>query len=68
MPEMLELTTNEGEKFQVFYDPNYNRKCCVCGAAPCVRIRFEGGKVFYDGDMCGVCTWGDAAAIDPSNW
>jgi len=66
--ELLDLKTADGKEFKVYYDPDYKRKCCSCSATPCVRICHEDGKVFYDGDMCGACTWGEAAAIDPANW
>ena len=67
MPNLIEIDAGD-EKFSGYYDPNYKRKCCVCGSKPCVRIRRENGKVFYDGDMCGPCTWGEAETADPNNW
>lgn len=47
--------------------PNYGRQCEVCGETPCVT-GVRGGTVVYDGSMCGVCTWGEAACLDPANW
>jgi hypothetical protein len=47
--------------------PNYERECEVCGQVPCVTGIYH-GKVVYEGTMCGVCTWGEAACIDPANW
>ena len=49
------------------WEPNYARACENCGQRPCVS-GVTGGKVVYDGTMCGVCTWGEAACLDPANW
>lgn len=68
MPELMDIDEGGGKNFKAYYDPNYKCKCCVCGQKPCVRIRYENGKVYYDNDMCGVCTWGEAECIDPANW
>lgn len=66
--KLMEIKESGGETLQGYYDPNYKQKCEVCGQKPCVRIRRESGKVYYDGSMCGPCTWGDADALDPANW
>ncbi|MFC0694688.1 hypothetical protein [Paraburkholderia humisilvae] len=47
--------------------PNYGRQCEVCGETPCVS-GVRDGKVVYDGSMCGACTWGEDACLDPANW
>jgi len=47
--------------------PDYGRECENCGQTPCVN-GVRDGKVVYAGSMCGVCTWGEAACIDPVNW
>lgn len=47
--------------------PDYGRQCEGWGQTPCVT-GVRDGKVVYDGSMCGVCTWGEAACLDPSNW
>ena len=47
--------------------PNYNKTCEVCGADHTVS-GVKDGEVVYDGDMCGVCTWGESACIDPEKW
>lgn len=47
--------------------PDYTRKCEVCGAGHVVT-GWKGGKEVYSGDMCGVCSWGEAAMRDPANW
>jgi hypothetical protein len=65
----------------VFIDewrPNYARKCEICDQTPCVQgwqlnviLNPETppqDKLAYDGTMCGVCTWGEAACLDPENW
>jgi hypothetical protein len=59
--------------------PLWSRECEICGQVPCVQgisYRFDVNnmrdasrdKVEYDGTMCGVCTWGEAACADPENW
>lgn len=50
------------------YLPNYKKKCEVCKQTPTVQGVDKQGKVVYNGDMCGVCTWGEAACLDPNNW
>ncbi|MGF6932953.1 hypothetical protein OKW41_002092 [Paraburkholderia sp. UCT70] len=47
--------------------PDYGRECENCGQTPCVTGVLD-GKVVYAGSMCGVCTWGEAACLDPANW
>jgi hypothetical protein len=64
---IIEIDTGT-EKFDAYYDPNYRTRCEVCGQTPTVRIRRENGKMFYDGTMCGPCTWGEADTIDPDKW
>jgi hypothetical protein len=49
------------------YEPNYQRQCEVCGEVPVVE-GVKDGEVVYCGDMCGVCTWGEAAMLDPGEW
>lgn len=49
------------------YLPSYRRGCCICNARPVVKGILN-GKIAYDGDMCGPCTWGDADAADPADW
>lgn len=66
--DVIEIDEGGGKKLEGCYDPNYKRKCCVCGQKPCVRIRLLNNSVYYDGDMCGPCTWGEAETIDPNNW
>lgn len=50
--------------------PDYARECEVCGQTPCVtgwQLKPKLKEV-YTGDMCGVCTWGEADCRDPENW
>lgn len=47
--------------------PNYKRKCLVCGREGTVQ-GVKNNKVVYRGDMCGVCTWGEARLADPDEW
>ena len=65
---MLDIETSDEGTIKGYYDPNYKCKCCVCGAKPTVRIRRKNGKIFYDGEMCGPCTWGESETADPNNW
>lgn len=50
-----------------FYAPNYAGHCEVCGQSPTVT-GVKDGKVVYTSDMCGPCTWGEAACLDPDEW
>ncbi len=65
--ELIDITSGT-KTFKAYYDPDYKHGCEVCGTKPTVRIRYENGKVFYDGGMCGPCTWGEAETLDPANW
>lgn len=49
------------------YKPDYKHRCEVCGQKPVVT-GVKNGKVVYQGEMCGVCTWGEAAMHDPEEW
>lgn len=49
------------------YEPNWDGKCEVCGQSPTVTA-VKNGKVVLDNGMCGVCTWGEAACLDPEEW
>ena len=49
------------------YEPDYSSGCCNCGQSPTVTgVRH--GTVVYESNMCGVCTFGTADAIDPEWW
>jgi hypothetical protein len=47
--------------------PDDKHSCEVCGQKPVVT-GVKDGKVVYQGEMCGVCTWGESACLDPANW
>ena len=49
------------------WEPDYRRTCCNCDT-PHTVTGVRGELVVYEGDMCGVCTWGEAAMLDPDNW
>ena len=49
------------------YVPNYKGRCEVCGQAPTVDGTLYGVTVVSTG-MCGPCTWGEAACLDPGVW
>lgn len=47
--------------------PDYGRQCELCGETPCVT-GVAGGRVVYEGSLCGAHTWGEARLLDPANW
>lgn len=49
------------------YRPNYACNCIVCGQAPTVEGVKNAGVV-YASEMCGPCTFGEAACLDPQEW
>lgn len=49
------------------FEPDYKHACCNCGQKPVVT-GVKAGKVVYQGEMCGPCTWGEAETLDPSTW
>jgi len=49
------------------YQPNYDNECSVCGMDHTVTI-VENERLVQDIDLCGVCTWGEAAMLDPDKW
>ncbi len=49
-------------------EPDYSTKCCNCEATPTVVIVSQTGDVVHATEMCGVCTWGSAKYLDPSDW
>ncbi len=48
--------------------PDYEKDCEICGQTPCVTIEDVDGVVVHLTNMCGVCTFGEAACINPNNW
>lgn len=59
---------SEPETIQIDeYRPDYKHSCVVCGAKPVVTA-VKDEKVVYQGEMCGPCTWGESACVDPEEW
>lgn len=50
------------------WKPDYESYCDVCGQSPVVTSVDEDGKENYRSDMCGPCTFGEAACLDPDVW
>lgn len=48
--------------------PDYKTPCDNCGQTPTVTIVNSHGKVETHTELCGVCCFGEAACIDPSEW
>ena len=49
------------------YEPDYERKCDICGHSPIVTgVKYS--QVVIDTGMCGACTWGEADCLWPENW
>lgn len=53
---------------QVKFVPDYKHECDHCGQKPVVTGVNDKGVVVYEADMCGACTWGESALLDPDNW
>jgi hypothetical protein len=49
------------------FEPDYQHDCEVCGQKPTVT-GVKDGKQIYRSEMCGPCTFGEAACIDPKRW
>lgn len=49
------------------YEPDYSSACMNCGHTPVVTASYK-GKIVHSWDMCGVCTFGTAKALDPDWW
>ena len=50
------------------FEPDYKTQCINCGQTPTVvGVSAEGEEVFVT-EMCGPCTFGTAAALDPDWW
>ncbi|MBC8638288.1 hypothetical protein IAG25_15820 [Caballeronia sp. EK] len=47
--------------------PDYDHTCENCGETPVVTGVHRGVVVVATG-MCGICTWGEAACLDPAEW
>lgn len=53
---------------EVRYVPDYDTPCDICGAVPTVTIVDSNGEQKTHYEMCGPCTFGDAAMLDPQEW
>lgn len=62
-----ELDALGGEIIIDGYVPHYGQKCEVCRCSPVVKGVMN-GRIAYNGEMCGPCTWGDSSTADPANW
>ncbi|MBU6232553.1 hypothetical protein KGP36_08055 [Patescibacteria group bacterium] len=60
-------TDTSAEVQQAEFRPNYRIKCQNCGQVPTVDV-YVNGKLETRTELCGVCTWGEAACIDPEEW
>jgi len=49
------------------YQPDYEAICDNCGQSPVVTC-VKNGVVVYSLEMCGICTFGEAEAVNPENW
>lgn len=49
------------------FEPDYQGTCSVCSQSPIVTGVLD-GKVILRTDLCGPCTWGEAACLDPDEW
>lgn len=49
------------------FQPDYVHECEVCGQTPIVT-GVKDGKTVYSSGMCGPCTFGEAAMLDPKEW
>ena len=49
------------------YEPDWETSCEVCGQTPTVT-GVRDGKIVLHVAMCGPCTWGEAACLDPEEW
>ena len=57
------------EEISVYSDPHYGKQCVVCGKSPCVQIRrMDNDEIIFASGMCGPCTFGEAACLDPEEW
>lgn len=50
------------------FEPDYTESCANCGQTPTVTGVDAAGNVLYASDMCGPCTFGTAAALNPDWW
>lgn len=58
---------DEKEKAKTKYVPDYDYECDVCGQVPTVTMETNGVQMNHL-EMCGPCTFGEAACLDVDNW
>ena len=59
--------TNEDVTELDSYEPDWEQNCENCGQSPTVT-GVKDGLIVLDVGMCGPCTWGEAAMLDPDKW
>lgn len=57
-PEVIEIDK---------YVPNWSRRCVACDRRPVVEGAKD-RKIIRLAQLCGPCTFGTAAALDPAGW
>jgi hypothetical protein len=62
--ELLEMVDTE---IIDAYVANFEIECEVCGQTPTVECEKD-GKIVHQVGMCGPCTWGEAAMLEPDKW
>ena len=62
--ELLEMVDTE---IIDAYVANFEIACEVCGQTPTVECEKD-GKIIHQVGMCGPCTWGEAAMLEPEKW
>jgi hypothetical protein len=68
-PALRARISSLGVEVDGYADPHYGKKCIVCGQSPCVQFRrVDNDKLEVATDMCGPCTFGEAACINPEEW
>lgn len=49
------------------FEPDYTKSCECCGQTPIVNC-VKDNTIVFTTTLCGVCTWGEASAVDPNTW
>jgi hypothetical protein len=49
------------------FEPDYDDTCEACGESPTV-VAMRYGRIEARVHLCGPCTWGEAAMINPREW
>lgn len=68
---MRKPSTIDGAIMVDSYEPDYEGECESCGVSateqPLVTVVRHGRQIAHLG-MCGPCTWGGAAMLNPREW